>query len=731
MENTSDSYNGYPQPILDLYNRMWEYVKTFPLAEFIVQQNFTNWFNQMIELGRESDIEFCVNYAKKFSGTKTYALLSEFENMKAWNINEQSIFINAKDVFENMYFVDIPEPVSGDLLRGTRNEPFAREEYMSYLRDLYPEDEGYSVVQRTDLVKRLSSFDSENYPWFGGTPDDIIEIKHTNKPSKFIMPDYKCPKPGNITANLDPEYKHQLCHYDLGCDLLNAEDPSFPLIDEIALVKFNVENQSIIVIDAPKDQAYKARLTEACELWWHEFALKGVIPPLQNDFTQIITAADFADLQVKATDAIRLRDPDFKIDPALEQRINSIPTMLYDYSIAKKLVNEMGKIATDLQAELTNAFSTLQSTNVLSRDGEFTLGCGSIKWQPKRKINNEALIDVAKNIGISLSNYCSKSISIDYYKALTKINEISANLGTGLSLTEDVSILDIVSHCSSLGIDVNEFTFEEINVRQDELLKAIEVFVKENTLDVDMSHIFTYEDTVSIALSRKKTGTVASLGSSITADAAEILQKVIASKEGYSSDLIMEQQKEFTDRLAYQSRSHKFADKVLSMLDQRQKYARAPIPRPQAVTYSGTNEYALVTFSGDIIEIDSGEIIGNIKNINNNSPTSAQQTILNPTSEQNPLVQNENKSLTKEDQPSLQARNNGGKVIANIMIKSRNINAEARGKAMAELEHRMAKINQAFGDNSVKAHSNEYSSNIDSLLGSDFDLANERSKRVR
>jgi hypothetical protein len=725
MDISSDNYNGYAPSTIELYERMWEYVKTFPLSDFIVEQNFRNWFNQMVEVGRENDIEFCVNYAKKFSGTKTYALLSEFENMKAWNINEQSIFSNAKDVLENMFFVDIPEPVNGDLLRGTRNEAFAREEYMSYLKDIYPEDDGFTVIQRSDLVKRLSTFDSVNYPWFGGTPDDIIEIAHTTNPSRFIMPDYKCPKPGNITTNLDPEYKHQLCHYDLGCDLLNAEDSNFPVIDELALVKFNVETQSILVIDGVKDQAYKARLTEACDLWWNEFALKGVIPPLQNGFTEIITAADFSDLQRKATDAVRLRDPDFKIDPVMEERINAIPTLLYDFSIAKKLVNEMGKIASDLQAELTNSFTSLQTTNVLPKNGEFTLGCGAIKWQPKRKINDEALIDAARNIGIELGSYCSKSITVDYYKAIDKIREISSNLGQGTIIADDLSIGEIYSQCQNLGLNIDDFTVEDVKVNQDELLKAIELYVKENNLDVDLSHIFTYEDSVSIALSRKKTGTVATLGSSITSDASEIISRVIQSKEGFSSDLILEQQKEFTDRLAYQSRSNKFAEKVLSLLDQRQKYVRAAIPRPQQITQSVSNEFAFVTFSGDIIEIDTGEVIGNMKTLNT-EPQNHNSVMSPPAKKDAPVARQSIDSTSL-----LQSRENAGKVIANIVIRSRNINAEARGKAIVELEHRMEQINNKFGENSVATHSREFSSDLTNLLGADFNLADERSKRGR
>lgn len=713
-----------------LYQYMWDYVQTFPLAEFIVEQNFKNWFDQMVDVGRFNDIEFCVNYAKKFSGTKTYALLSEFENMKAWNINEQSIFSNARDVFENMFFVDTPEPINGDLLRGTRNEAFAREEYMSYLADLYPADDGFTIVQRVDLVQRLSTFNSIHYPWFGGTPDDIIEIKHKDAPqSRFIMPDYKCPKPSNITPNLDPEYRHQLCHYDLGCDLLNAEDPTFPTIDKLELVKFNVETQSILVIDAPKDPIYKARMTEACDMWWHEYALKGIIPPLQNDFTDIITAADFADIQTKATDAIRLRDPDFKIDAVIEERINSIPTMLYDYSVAKKLVNEMGKIAATIQDELQRSFDMLHHSGVLGKEGEFTLGCGSIKWKQKRIIDKEGLILIASNIGIDLSHFCKKTVSFDVYKAIDQIHTISSNLGKGVVVPDDTPIEQLFKLCDELKIPMNELYSVEVEVNHEDLLKAIEYHIREHNLDVDLSHLFSYVDNTSIALSRKTTGTVASLGSSITADAAEILSKVIASKQGFSSDLIVEQQKEFTDRLAYQSRSKRFAEHVLSILDNKQKYHRSPIPRAKN---SHSSDYAFVTFSGDIIECDTGELIGNLKTLgqHNEPHLTATHSIETHADTPSKLEKSDHQKIGPEE-GQLRERNNTGRVIANVVIKSRNIVAEARGRALVEFEQKIERINTTFGDASIQTASTIYRSDVSNLLGDDFDFANEMKKRSR
>ena len=190
-------------------------------------------------------------------------------------------FHSCTDVVESKLLKQMPLAPEGNLQRGSMMEdPILRVKFRQEMTQKYAA-KGIQVKFRDDLFVHFMNYKDADpkLSWLVGSPDDIIELD-----GKLVIVDYKAPTSGTIAVYSTYEkteapiyYEAQLHHYHAIGQKLGLPVADWAMLASLDYDKFTFDIREIKI-----RQEFSDELIDAGNFYWHEYLLKGQLPPPGN-----------------------------------------------------------------------------------------------------------------------------------------------------------------------------------------------------------------------------------------------------------------------------------------------------------------------------------------------------------------------------------------------------------------------------------------------------------------
>lgn len=299
-------------------------------------------------------------------------------------------FSSPRDVVAAKLMIDAPDGGSGDTRRGTAMEDVIRDMFRKQCR-------GFG---RDDIMEAMSRVIIGDHPWMVGNPDDVVQVG-----SSIFLTDYKCPRASTLEryqedGSVNFDYACQLHHLSL----IMMETP-YPQIDDRLLVSLDFNNWTLDIAKIDWDEELANDILKAGDMYWNEYVLKGLLPPIpeRNDF-------DITELPTEVVGLIK------------------------DCAKELSLVEGIARVAKDLSGNLKTRIQTVMSSYKLGNK-KLSVAAVNITADPVYQHDNiRRLLD--RN-GFEVSNYDQENE--EHIKlALEALKDCGEDLTTCVS--EDISV---------------------------------------------------------------------------------------------------------------------------------------------------------------------------------------------------------------------------------------------------------------------------------------------------